>query len=265
MHEFIKVRPCDMTVDREYQRELKESRIKKMAAAIDYDRLGVPVLSKRANGEMVILDGQHRVFALMAANLDTDPILCEVHNKMARPDEAALFLKLNSERRAVGVYDKWRARITARDPLALEIRDILDALNLRISKAVGRNCISAIQAVESVHVGNGNLKHTLAILKRWSDGVTPEAFDGVLIRCMSQFVKDHPEHKPSEMVARLEPIAPARVINRIKRAQGSDPDVPKMTAAVTVLREIYNTKNRNKLQAPKPALNGHAVEAQASA
>lgn len=252
MKEFLKIRPCDTTCDREYQRDLKEHKVNKIASEFDPALVGVPVISKRASDELVIIDGQHRMFAQVQAGRGEMAILCEVHSGLTRAEEAALFHALNTRRSGIGAHDAWRSLLAAKDPIAMEIKGILDALGLRISRTTGRNCVCAVQAAQTVHEKNGNLRHTLAILKRWSDGVNPEAFDGQLIRCMSQFIKDHPEAKASEMVSRLEPLAPARVINRIKRAQGSDPDVPKMTAAVTVLREIYNTKNRNKLKVPVP-------------
>ncbi len=260
---FAKVTPQEIEIDRQFQRELDENRCKAMAKELDMNRIGVPVLSRRKNGSLVALDGQHRVYALQMAE-HTAAILCEVHDGLTVTEEAELFLKLNGGRKAVHVHDKWKARIVANDPIALEIKGIMDSLGLRIARVIAPSSIAAVQSVESVHVRNGNLKATLAILKRWGDGVTPEVYDADLIKYVSHFLKDHPTASPATLIDKLSSIHPERVVNRIKRAHQLSQDIPRTVVASAQLRDIYNTKNRNKLPAPRavethPAVAGTAT------
>lgn len=247
---LLKIRPSSIIIDREYQRNLDENRAKSMAEKLDLSRIGVPVVSKRKNETFVALDGQHRIIALKLAEVD-DPIYCEVHEGLTVVEEAALFLKLNGGRKAVSVFDKWRARLVAKEPIALEITRIIEGQGLRIAQATAKNCICAIQVVESVHLRRGNLQRTLQVLKRWSDGVTSGVFEGEMIKAMAAFLGEYPNANNDELARKLSPLAPERVMNRIKRMQDAADDVPRAVAAISVLRDIYNHKSRNKLPPPK--------------
>jgi hypothetical protein len=260
MSKFIKVKPADMKIDHKFQRELDEGRCKNMAKSIDPERIGVPVLSRRSDGSLAVIDGQHRVTALKQAGKDGEYILCEVHEGLTVTEEAALFLKLNGGRKAVSVFDKWRARIVANDRLAHDITTVLESVGLRISRNPSKNTVCAIQVVESVYARNGNLRETLNVLKRWGDGTAPSVFDGELIKYMSSFLLEHPDLVLDTLLDKLETVHPERLLRRIKREQGADTSVHKVVVANAVLRDIYNHRNKKKLSPPSAARSAIAAQ-----
>lgn len=244
---FTKLSVKEISIDPSYQRSLDGSRVDSMAKNFDESRIGVPVLSLRKDGTSVVLDGQHRVEAMRRSGMTDLKILCEVHNGLSLSEEAALFLRLNNGRTSVRVYDKYRARIVAEEPTAVEFTRIAHSLGLRIGAAPGKNTICAIQAIESVYKRNANLESTLTILKRWGHG-DASVFDGDLIKDMSRFLVDYSaavDHE--ELSGKLARHDPGHVIRRIK-ALVDVLDRNRRLAANSVFREIYNQRRAKKNQ-----------------
>lgn len=244
---FAKLSVKEISIDPAYQRSLDESRVDSMAKRFDEARIGVPVVSLRKNGHYVVLDGQHRVEAMRRSGSADTKILCEVHNGLSLSEEAELFLKLNNGRKSVRVFDKYRARIVADEPTAVEFTRIVQSLGLRIGAAPGKNTICAIQAVESVHRRGGNLELTLSVLKKWGCGEAT-VFDGDLIKDMSRFLADYSsEVDYEEFSAKIARHDPGHVLRRIKSLVDVL-DRNRRLAANSVFRDIYNHRRAKKNQ-----------------
>lgn len=244
MTKYQKIKPLDTTVDFSYQREFDESRAHNMAKKYDADLIGVPVLSLRSDGSHVRIDGQHRLASAIIAERGNIPVMCEIHEGLSRKEEASLFLRLNGGRSAVRVFDKFKARMVAHEPTALEITATLHKIGLKIVKCPTRHGVMAIQAVEAAF-RNGNLETSLSTLKQWADGDS-EAFEGDLIKAVSFFLKEYDEVTSSELASRLQHYAPMKIRLRMNRSRDQF-DYTLQDAAVSVLRDIYNerrTKNR---------------------
>lgn len=253
---YVKLSAKEISIDSRYQRSLDESRVDAMAKNLDESRLGVPVLSLRKDGSYVVLDAQHRLEALRRAGLDGLKILCEVHNGLSLDEEAALFLKLNNGRKAVRVFDKYRARLIAKEHAAVEFTRVVESLGLKIGAAPGKNTVCAIQSVESVHRRHGNLLDTLSILKRWGQGEAA-VFDGDLIKDVSRFLVDYEAQdvNSNDLVAKLARLDPGYVMRRIRAKADILKD--RRLAANSEFREIYNQR-RVKSDRLQPAEN-HAA------
>ncbi len=246
---FTKVKPSTVQVDARIQRELDIPRAKAMAKAFDPKRVGVPVLSKRADGSYMAIDGQHRLAAAVMAGRGDIPMMCEVHTGVPIEGEAELFLALNGARKSVLIYERFKNRLVAKEPVALEIQAIVQAAGLRVAKAQAANCICAIKAVESVHLRKGNLAAVLRVLRIWSDG-DANAFDGELVKAFGAFLAEYPELDEARLLKVLQPVSPERVLSRIRRQAGVD--MSKAKASVFVLRELYNSKRGGVKLAAEP-------------
>lgn len=244
---FVKLSVREISIDPTYQRALDESRVDAMARHLDETRIGVPVLSLRKDGSYVVLDGQHRVEAMRRAGLSDHKIFCEVHNGLTPAEEAALFLRLNNGRKPVRVFDKYRARMVAKEPTAVEFTRIAHSLGLRIGAAPGKNTICAIQAVEYVHKKNGNLDIVLAVLKKWGQGEV-SVFEGDMIKDVSRFLVDYStEVDPDEFTEKLQRHDPGHIMRRIKGLIDVL-DGNRRLAANSVLRDVYNHRRAKKNQ-----------------
>jgi hypothetical protein len=239
----VKLKPNETTVDHRYQRELDAKRVEAMVRSYDPNLVGVPVVSRREDGSLVRIDGQHRMAAAIAAGHGDTPHLMEVHDGLSIQDEAKLFLRLNGGRTAVGAIDKYKARLEAREPTALEMCSVLKKLGCKITRAPQKGGIMAVQSVESAY-HRGNLESTMRVLVTWLDG-SPEAFDGKLIRGVSEFLSAFPEAEPMHLASRLDAYSPSRLLSKIRRESqnlGSAAEVARV-----IFAEIYNfrtTKTR---------------------
>lgn len=250
MSRFKKLKPSQIDIDPRFNRDLDEGRAKTIARKIKTDLLGVPVISERENGKLIALDGQHRIAACRMAGFD-DLILCEVHDGLSLPDEAALFLGLNSElRRPVRVFDKFKAQLVAKDPVAIEIASITKKHGFRVTKATATCGICAIQALVSTY-HRGNLPDVLTVMMAWSEG-DKDYLEGILIRALSVFLGKYPTVDLGDFGKRLVPFTADRVVSKLRRMQGAFADVSPTIAACCVFRDIYNARRPRKSQLPPP-------------
>jgi hypothetical protein len=233
---YLKIKPNETTVDHRYQRDLDGRRVDAMASGYNPSLVGVPVISRRGDGTLVRIDGQHRLAANIAAGHGDAAILMELHEELSLREEAELFLRLNGGRKAVGQIDKYRARLEAHEPVALDIQATLKRVGCKISKSLQRGGVMAVQAVEYAY-HRGNLEPTMRVLVAWLD-LDPAAFDGALIRAVSAFFTACPAAEPMHLANKLSTYAPQKLTARLRREQqlGSQ----SAEVARVVLTEIYN-------------------------
>ncbi len=128
---------ADLFVDHTYQRELDVRRTKELAAAWDPRMAGIVEVSERPDGQsprFAVIDGQHRVAA--AALLAEPPVMVvNVHSGLSLAEEAALFDKLNRQRRAPTTWDHWRSRKIANDETVMAIEVAVAKVKDPIGKA----------------------------------------------------------------------------------------------------------------------------------
>lgn len=127
-----------LKVDHTYQRLIEAPASKKLIEKIaenwDWRLCGALTVSNRCPDDdltwddsqhgFFVIDGQHR---LAAARLrgDIDYLPCMVSEFGSFEAEALLFVSLNSVRRQISPLDRFHARVAAKEPLALEIRQII--------------------------------------------------------------------------------------------------------------------------------------------
>lgn len=233
----IKLKPSETTVDHRYQRELDAKRAHAMAENFLVDLVGVPVVSKRADGSYVRIDGQHRLAAAIAAGFADTPMLMEVFEGLSIKQEAELFLRLNGGRKAVGAIDKYKARIEACEPVACEIANTLKKNGCRIATGKGRGIISAVQAVEYAY-HRGNLDQVVYVLGAWQDRHT-DGFEGTFIRGVSLFLSTYPDANVDLLIKKLAAVPTKALLRKMQNeASQSTPT----QGAVYVLLDLYNHK-----------------------
>lgn len=172
MSSYQKSVPLDaITVDPRVQRTEgpDQRRVDKMAAAFNPDALGVIILSERADGTLVCLDGMHRVLAARQAG-HTALMEAIVFTGLALADEASLFLLYNDKKDPSAV-SKFNARVVSGDPVAQDIERIVRSHGWRVGVSTHPGCINAINKAEDVYrTGSGSV----------ANGVHPEILDRVL-------------------------------------------------------------------------------------
>jgi hypothetical protein len=255
--EYLKV--DDLEVDPAYQRGLDQRRADEIAKTFEPARLGTVVVSRREDGTNVVIDGQTRCAGACGAGHGDTLVRCEVFTGLTRQKEAELFLKLNNGRKPVGALDKYKARLVAEEPVAMEIERIVRGRKLRIGVGQRARVIQAIHAVESVHRRQKNLGRTLDVLVRWDED-DASVFDGDVLKAVSLFLAHYPEAEDRRLVEVLRTVSPKALAERIQRDRSLDRAVSLAEAACCRILPKYNARLKNKLP-PFTRRIAHAAKA----
>lgn len=121
----LRVRVDELRIDRSYQRNTDPARYTRIANAFDWHAFDRPVINKRRDGSMYVVDGFHRVMAVGTRFGGATVIPVIGVSDLTQAQEADLFLKLNEDRTAVPVGNLFNARIIKGDPAAIAVDNIL--------------------------------------------------------------------------------------------------------------------------------------------
>jgi hypothetical protein len=129
-------RPADLNIDPSYQRSIEaaasQTLIRRIAQFWDWSLCQPLTVARRADGTLMVVDGQHR---LEAARLrrDIEDLPCVVTSYSSAGDEAAAFVALNQQRRPLGAIDLFKAALAAEDDDARKIARLLTEAGLRLA------------------------------------------------------------------------------------------------------------------------------------
>ena len=166
------------------QRTIVPSKLKRLCEELDLDAIGVLHAVPKYRGQYGpwIVDGQHRVSALMKRGMGDFMVDVQVHlDAIDEPRASAVFLGVN-DRAAVRPFDKFLNQLRAKDPVALGIQRLCQKRDLKIydSKRDGQiACVVKLQKIYSLN-GGTTLSDALDIaLSAW--GRTTCAVEGVIL------------------------------------------------------------------------------------
>jgi hypothetical protein len=181
--------PAQLEVDPAYQRSIENAGSRRLIGEIarGWDwRLYQPlVVSRRADGRLFVVDGQHRLRAA-ALRGDVYQLPCVIVAHDGEADEARAFVALNQQRKPLTPFALFMAAIAAGDEEAVTIDRLVRAAGLRLTGAAGLaarkpgwiDCTTAIQRVFRRH-GERPVVRTLEQLGK--------VFGGEVLRSSSTF------------------------------------------------------------------------------
>jgi hypothetical protein len=185
MHEFNGtfelIDPTEIHFDRRYQRDQNWPLITTIAQNPIWPAFGVVICSKReyAGGLLYALDGQQRLTGVATAESPpkTVPVFWFPVKTVA--EEAALFDVINTNRKAVAALQKFKARVTADNPVYTRIAAAVDRAGYTLgANAPDPNTLSAVGALETVYnaIGEEGVYMALAAYRQaWPDENAPTA------------------------------------------------------------------------------------------
>lgn len=181
----------NLRIDPLYQRDLIADFVEQMADNWDIVTAGTIVVSKRPNGDLFIIDGQHRAAAAVRAG--ESHILAQVLDEPSAEEEARLRLKGNFKK-TDRIYEVFRARIAAGDPKAKKIKSILKNLDTQINYSpTSESGINAVAAVEKLYdLDDGvTLIKILTQLKDLFGPISPEYASSNTLKALAWFAARH--------------------------------------------------------------------------
>jgi len=161
------------------QREFRKAHGDRLAAELDLNKLGYPIVNYR-DGIPWVVDGQHRKYALEQNGFGNEVLDCEVYEDLTDAEMADIFLGRDN-RKPVPVYDKFHVSRTAGYKRELDIWHAVESNGQRISRERDGG-ISAVAALGKVYDRSGDivLGQVIRTINLGFGGDT-DAFDGSII------------------------------------------------------------------------------------
>jgi len=166
--------PSELRIDDGYQRSIdtgpSQALIDRIARNWDW-RMCLPlVVSKREDGSLYVIDGQHRLAAAQRRN-DIPFLPCCVSVYGSVEDEAAMFVAMNRQRRQMNRLDDFHAAQAGGDEEATAIAAIIHSVGFTVSRKTGSATwvpgevafTSAISSVRKRH-GDGIVRDALQMM-----------------------------------------------------------------------------------------------------
>lgn len=140
-----------LSIDPRVQRRegVQVARAQKMADAFDANALGALTVSKRSNGQLILLDGAHRAEACRLAG-HSEPLHALVYTDLTLQQEAAMFALLNTFQ-APSFVSRMLAKVVAGDPDATRIVNIIQSHGWNIGFSSEDGSFAALAAAERVY------------------------------------------------------------------------------------------------------------------
>jgi len=147
--EFMWLDKRILNVDMTYQRERTNKKtLVDMAKKWSWTACGALTIIKRLDGTYWIDDGQGRKLAAdMRKDIPTLPCMVFISQSSKPIEEAASFLEINSKRSILKTLDRFKARIASEDPLALAIRDMVEASGYHLAYGKDRKTVGCVGAL----------------------------------------------------------------------------------------------------------------------
>ena len=135
----------DRTVQRDASNAVSEKNIRSIAAEWDWVACGVLSVSMR-DGEYVVFDGQHRLMAAMKRE-EITTLPCLVFKNATVADEASGFLKINTGKKPVSLFDRHRIALIAGDESAIATERAARSAGIAFSRSPGAGQTKALDWV----------------------------------------------------------------------------------------------------------------------
>lgn len=227
----------DIQIDPTYQRALREAKIAKMIKDYDPRLMTAVVVSRREDGTLWAVDGQHRIE--MLKRLGKSIVLADVRTGLSLKEEAYHFWHLNADTTSVGTWETFRARITAEDPDALRIEKIVNQNGYYLGRVQdgGINAVSALERLFNM----GKLDKSLQILATvWPMDKT--AREAAIIEGLGTFLLTwdvEPEWDDGRILEALDKISPSTILRDSQQKSAEKGRSPKANIPYSYM-DAYN-------------------------
>lgn len=197
---------ASLIIDHRIQRSvLDTSRVVQIVKNFNPDALDRISVSRRENGDQVILDGWHRFEAVRRITEGKGFIPARVFEGLTLQEEARLFLQLNFKN-PPKYFDAWKVRLVEGEPMVVSITETLKSFGWEIDMRAGNGKINGIRAIERIQRLSDELKSEpglvhatiLVITRAW--GRQTAAGQGSMFEGLGRFLA---EYGPRLDLARL--------------------------------------------------------------
>lgn len=239
----------DLMIHPYAQRELVPSKLKSLTKSLDLDAIGIiHAVDCNIGGVdgVWVIDGQHRVKALMEVGFGDWLVDCVIHADAADEQKSCdLFLKLN-DRAAVYAYDKFMAEVRAGHASAVGATAVVESKGLAIGRTSAAKTITAVMCLKKAWaLDNGiSLARALeAMIQAW--GTSAHCMEGKVIEAISTIFHRYGQKiDGASFVQKMAkfPGGPARVVGVAKGHM----EVHRVSLARAIANTLIDAYNHGK-------------------
>lgn len=202
----------ELQIDADYQRPLT-SFWKTVFDDFNPALVGTLVVSERSNGRKLVIDGQTRMTAMREAGHTHVP--CLIFSGLSKAQEAQLFSDLQTKRRGMRTYDRFRAQLVAKNPDALEIARITTDVGFVLGVDEDPGTLLAIAALEKAYkIAPEHLEQVLQIIRDVWGTQDRDAVSAQIITGLSTFIRTQDKIDYDRLKKRLVNVTPRLIINK---------------------------------------------------
>lgn len=245
---LMNLRVGDLKIDARYQRAFIKAHIKYLVANFDWYLLDPLVVSRRADGTMYVMDGQHRLLALRELGYDDQPVRCMVFDGLSLEQESRRF-NTQDTRKALTAMDRFRARLLEGQSAEMAVAEVVRSTGFVIDFNGGGNktasslvCVGALlQAYKAG--GAAHLRQVLSIIALgYGAAASP---DSVMVNGLSSFLRRYDgEFDESRLIEVMRRVTPEQVAREARNIQTALRASGKNAYAMAVVAH-YNRKLSN--------------------
>lgn len=217
----------------------------------DLDAIGILTVSLKPDGTLLVLDGQHRLKALLELGLPEWPVKCHVYKGLTDAQDSALFRRLNDTRRPTA-YDDFRHGVREGDPECVGITEIVESVGLHIEDQHRDGAIACVTALRNVYRSSNGRPNDSALrdaletaIAAW--GRRADAVEGHIIHGLGLVFREHgDEIDRAVLIKKLAkfPGGPAGLLGRARSLREiRTGTIARLVAAIAV--ESYNRGKRS--------------------
>lgn len=197
----------------DYQRELKPSKVNKIANDFMPDIVGIGLVSFR-NGKFWCLDAQHRVMAMK--KLGYTEILCQVLTGLTYEEECIRFNVLNTGRTQLSANQVFHCRVESKESQALAIVEMFKKYRFDYNKnnsTKDDNVIGAVSKFDKMCkvYGIPMVEQVLRVLRNSWYG-DKNSLSSAIITGLSTFLAETPQVDELGLTKALEKVVPTMLI-----------------------------------------------------
>ena len=240
------VRLHEIHFDPRVQRPEDPRKLAEMTANWEPAGINVLSLSRRPDGSLICLDGQHRTKAGIANGFNEET-WANVWQGLTLKQEAILFRLLNNTTK-VGILAAFPIMVAAEDPTAVAIQHVLDRRGIKVGTPDGLFAVGAALRIANKHKGIEALDWSIGVISdTW--GANKTNLDGRLLEALAIF---HLHYGPLVDVENLRTklsgvasgvhglLGKARTVRELKGGR-------LQVALVEVLVGLYNSNKRRNV------------------
>jgi predicted RNA binding protein YcfA (HicA-like mRNA interferase family) len=243
-----------LAVDHRYQRAQNSPWVRELASKWDDRLLGILTVSSR-DGGFWILEGQHRIAALMARGEAERKVPCLVFTRLTLKEEADIYLGRSTVRLQTMIA-MFEAKVTAEDPHAMAINRIVrEVYKLQIGQG-GKNNVQAIGTLFRLEE-LGVLAQTFQVWDRaWGNKVDgTDRTRGPILLAIGVMIRYYGKLLNHDRLGdQLRPFTAPELLhmaNSRYAAKTAKTSEPNYIVMVDVFRSLYNHRMKdNALPAP---------------